>query len=778
MAPLDVPGREGDFARLLEVCANAAGEPARGQIVFVAGDAGSGRSALLRALAADLRAAVPRPILLAGGFVDGRFVAWDEEGPPAEKVAAVVANVVTPAQLLVPYLALLGQVLSKGEAPLELVRAQFEQSERVAPTEFLSRLLRELCRESPVVCIVDDADAAPDGLWGDIVLALGEDALGDLPLVLVLAQEGPPELGRHDDDERDSLYVARRLCGRGHARWHPLAPLEIDDVGRRFGATEPDVAQRLVDVTGGRAGWAAQLWEHWRATGVVIGDGDGDAEPAWRFAPQARERTLDPVGDVLGRRLELLCAGDGGAAQRARELLVCAALEGRTFTAEAVARALGRESDEVIDLLDDHLVHDDEHPDGLVLELGSVGIDDGRGTRHLWLYRFESALHWLTLCHHHDLPEERRRELARALAASLTALYGERTTRVTAVLARLWHIAGDEGSALRLRQVADAGASREVILWRAQALLEGPDPDERADRRRASQLLIAAADELVRAGSSEDGLRLAQAAYRLAPLRRDRAEALYLTGVHQLRVGSIEHARIQLSLALELRRKLGDRLGEARAGHALAVALSRKGANDEACAELDRALGVLRELGDRAGEADVRHSLANAALERGAHDETREHLSRALELLSELDDRRGEADTRLRIARLDMEQGALAGAREELTRALELYREIGDRRGEADARHNMARIDAEEGAHEEARRALIHVLDVYRELGDAHGEAATRHALAGIAAQQGEVRQARRQLQRVLELGRQLADDGIVAAATDGLAVLDGAPQA
>ena len=67
MAPLDVPGREGDFARLLEVCANAAGEPARGQIVFVAGDAGSGRSALLRALAAALRDADAIPIVLAGG---------------------------------------------------------------------------------------------------------------------------------------------------------------------------------------------------------------------------------------------------------------------------------------------------------------------------------------------------------------------------------------------------------------------------------------------------------------------------------------------------------------------------------------------------------------------------------------------------------------------------------------------------------------------------------------------------------------------------------------
>ena len=118
--------------------------------------------------------------------------------------------------------------------------------------------------------------------------------------------------------------------------------------------------------------------------------------------------------------------------------------------------------------------------------------------------------------------------------------------------------------------MADNGVSREVILWRARTVLDAPDPHDHAGRRRASQLLIAAADELFHSGPFTDGLRFAEAAHRLAPLRGDQAEALRLSGHHQAMLGEYEQARETLRRARPLFRELGDRSGEADARRALA----------------------------------------------------------------------------------------------------------------------------------------------------------------------------------------------------------------
>jgi hypothetical protein len=86
--------------------------------------------------------------------------------------------------------------------------------------------------------------------------------------------------------------------------------------------------------------------------------------------------------------------------ERARRLLACAALEGRQFTAPAIAAARGWDIDDTIDLLDDVLIYDDEDsPDGFFIDTGFVAVAHERGTRHLASYRFARELDWMTLRH-------------------------------------------------------------------------------------------------------------------------------------------------------------------------------------------------------------------------------------------------------------------------------------------------------------------------------------------------------------------------------------------
>ena len=784
---IDVPGREGDLARLQAAFAHAARVGGAGQTLYVTGAPGSGRTALLRAFAEQLAGQDDAPTLLAGGFESGRFVSWDDSGPPPQRVTAIVEKVVSLPQGLIPYAALLGSAMARGEAPLALVRTLFERSERVDPAQFMALLIGELATEGPVVLLVDDADHAPGGLWGDVVIELAARVAGDRPLLFVLAIERPAQLDRHEDDEPESLYVARRLRGHAHAaRWVTLDAVSVEAVETWTGPAAPDVLERLLSVTGGRAAWAAQLWRHWRASGMLIpGDaadaGDdagadadtGEAPAPWRFAEGGRERTLDPFEDVLGGRLKQLVSGDE-TVEAVRGLLAHAALEGPVFTADAIARVLRRDRDEVIDLLDDMLVHDDAHPGGVVHETGAIDVvDQHGGRRHLWLYRFAHALDWLTLAHR-GLGQPERRAAARDLARALVDVYGG-PHYVAGTLARLHELAGDEAPARRYRQMADAGADRAVTRWRAEALLARPDPRDRPDRRRASQVMLAVARSLSSSGPHADGLRFAQAAYRLAPLREDRAEALHVAGVCHFRLGAYDDARHSLNLALALSRELGDRKGEADVRVALALIIGRQGGREEARTELSFVLDVYRLLGDRDAEAATRHSIAGFDLALGAPAQARVHLVAILRLAVEDEDRRAAAGTRLQIARLDMEHGSFDEARRQLDAALETYRELGDRNGEADARHNLARLGIELGSLDEARREFMRVLGVYRELGDRVGEAATRHSLAAIAMEQRVYEKARRELTHVLELGRALQDDDIVQTALNGLEVVEAA---
>ena len=766
---IDLPGRDRDLARLTAAYERVARTGA-GQTLYVTGAPGSGRTALLRAFAADLTRRDEPPTLLTGAFENGRFVSWDDTGPPPERVTAVVEKVVWLPEALVPYAALVGLAMSRGPAAVELVRELFGQSDRIAPTAFLPLLMDTLCAEGPVVLLVDDADRAPGGLWGDAVLDLGERVAGDHPLLFVLAIDRPAQLDQHEDDEPESLYLARRLRGRARARWVTLDLVPIDVLEAWTGPAAPDVLERMFATTGGRAAWAADLWRHWRAAGVVVAaEGEDDGPGRWTFAEGGRERTLDAFDDVLGRRLTAIA---GENVEAVRELLAHAALEGPVFTADAVARALRRDRDEVIDLLDDRLLHDAAHPAGVVHEAGAIDVTDERGApRHLWLYRFHATLDWLTLGLH-GLDESRRRSAARTLAQALIDVYGG-PHYVAETLARLYELAGDEEAARRHRRLADAGADRSVLLWRAEELLARAVPQERPGRNRAVAILLAAARSLSSDGPYEDGRRFALAAYRLAPVREDRAEAQYLAGVHAFKLAEYDNARHALNLALALYRELADEKGQADVRAALALIDSRRGAHEVARSELAFVLEVYRALGDRDAEGATRQSLANIDIALGEIDRARDNLAALLALQQEDGDEGAAAGTRLRIARVDMEQGRFDDTRSQLTAALEIYRQLGDRHGEADARHNLARLGIELGTLDDARREFMRVLAVYRDLGDLVGQAATRHSLASIAMEQRVYEKARRELTHVLELGRAMEDDDVVQTALDDLEVVN-----
>ena len=163
---------------------------------------------------------------------------------PESKVIPLLEATVSLAEPLVPMAGLVGQVLSKSKAAQQLLQFLSGEKDRADPSVLVWRLLRELCEEGPVACLIDDADRAGSGWWADLILSVAGRIARELPLLLVLAVEGPQALGGHQDDEPDSLFVARKLNARGLATWHSLAPLTVGELERELDAAAPVPAGR------------------------------------------------------------------------------------------------------------------------------------------------------------------------------------------------------------------------------------------------------------------------------------------------------------------------------------------------------------------------------------------------------------------------------------------------------------------------------------------------------------------------------------------------------
>jgi tetratricopeptide (TPR) repeat protein len=774
----DVPGRDGDFAELVEVCSSVCAQGDGGRVVFVAGSSSSGRGPLLRALAKQIAHTPGGPTVFAGRFADGLYVASDDDpaararlfatlkrfGEAGEWIAGLLGDVG------VPYAGLIAQVLARSDKPLALLDGL---SARPQTFELAPRVLRLRCKQGPILCVVDDADQAHSGgVWADLILGLADRIIRSLPLVLILGVDGPEQLGDHQDDEADSLYVARALTGDGLASWHPLPPVGLKQLRRYTGRAAPEVVTSLLTITRGEPLLAGALWREWQRDGVV----QDLSQTGWRFAAGSRDVMLDEVDEVLGTRLKQLVGDDlGDVAKleflaRVRRVLVYGALEGRRFTAAAIANTLGIDPDDFIDFLDDTLTTGAKRPDGLLLEDGWVHVRDESGSRSLAMYRFTSMLDWLTLARHVPVDQQL---VAKQLADALATLYEGQSYLIAHTLTRLYTLATLRDRAGHYQRMADTSTSREIILWRACSVLDGDEPTDRSSRRRASQILIAAANELFHTGPFSDGLKFAEAAFSLAPLRSDQAHALYLTATHRRRLGYHATVRTEFLAALELFRELGDRAGEAAARHSLADLDFDLGDYEKARTQCLAVLELHRQLGDRNSEAATRHVLANIDYEQGKYEKARTEYLAILKLRRQAGDRNGEAAVRHSLANIDRAQGKYEKARTEYLAILELRRQLGDRDGEALVRHSLANIDYEQGKYDKARTEYLAVLELHRQLGDRDGEVITRQSLANIDYEQGKYEKARTEYLAVLELRRQLGDRDGEATTRHALATID-----
>jgi ABC-type transport system substrate-binding protein/DNA-binding SARP family transcriptional activator len=458
----------------------------QGQVAFVAGDAGSGKSSLLQAFAAQ-----------AGERYDGLLVAWGScnafsgRGDPylpfrdilntltGEVETPWAAGAITTGQArtlwenmpasidalldrapdllgtFVPRLPLLarGSRALPGDSPL--LRRLNDQAgkapllpgelEQVQLFEQLTAMLRELAAARPMVLLVDDfqwADSGSISLFFHLGRRLAESR------IFLIGAYRPDELGtgpgmvegRHP--LRQLLDEFQRLYGDVQLDLNQAQGREFVDayLDSHFEQFDERFRTILFDRTGGHPLFMVEIVRDLQERGDLFQDEAG----GWRANPALELENLPArVEGVIGARI-------GRLEDDLRELLALAAVEGEAFTVQVLARTLGKDERGLLRTLSRDL----ERQHRLVREQAAVKV----GQHNLFRYRFAHALFQQYL--YDDLGVAERQLLHGDVAAALEAIYAGRTDEIAVELAHHYVAAGAGEKALPHLLIAGDEARR------------------------------------------------------------------------------------------------------------------------------------------------------------------------------------------------------------------------------------------------------------------------------------------------------------------------------
>jgi adenylate cyclase len=555
--------------------------------------------------------------------------------------------------------------------------------------EQYTNVIRALAQKRPLLLVLDDLQWADSASMG-LLFRLGRRIADSR--ILIVGTYRPEEVALGRAGERHPLQkvlaefkryrgdvcvdLDRTQQAEGRRFVDALLDSEPNRLGQAFRAA-------MYGHTGGHPLFTVELLRDMQERGALVQDGQGrwveDRSLNWELLPTRVEGVIE---ERIGRLEEEL-----------REVLRVASVEGEDFTAQVVARVREMNERDLVRRLSREL--DRQHR--LVQEEGMAHIREQR----LSLYRFRHNLFQKYL--YNDLGQAEREWLHEDVGNVLEALYGEQVDEIVVQLA--WHFerAGVRDKARHYLQRAGEQAWRryaydEAVAYLGRALALTPQTEH-----AARYALLSARERAYETRGVRDAQRADLAALQgLAETLDDdgrRAEvALRQAGYAEATSdfpASIAAAQRAIDLA---QHKIGDsQVADGLVAEAHLVwgrALWQQGDFDSARTQLGEALGVARRASLRPVETKSLRTLGNISAQQGDYGEARTYYQESLRICREIGDRLAEAGALNNLGIISIYQGDCAKAESYLEQALRNSREIGDRPGEERAFSNLAHVRA------------------------------------------------------------------------------------
>lgn len=522
----------------------------QGNILLVVGEAGSGKTMLVREFVRQAQSRYPELVSAAGysnaftGVGDpylpfreilyqlsGDIQAHWKAGSFSRQYALNLWNMIPiTCQSLLTYGPDLIDTIIPGQTLLELAASyakaqpawytdlkeywQYKQQhsggavQQVNLFSQITAVLHQIANQAPLLLFLDDLQWADSGTIG-MLFHISKQIPGSR--ILLIGAYRSEEVGLTQEDSRNPLIPILHEIQSSYG--DIIISLDAT-LGRSFVeeliASEPNALddafhEQLFSLTGGHALFTVELLRNMQESGALVRDGRG----MWVMRSDFHLETLQPQTEgVIAQRISRL-------PQNLQRILTLAAIEGEIFTAEIIAAVEGLPVSQVVSLLSDQL--DKQHR--LVRPLQIRWQDD----QSISTYRFR---HFLIQKYMYTyLDDIHRSHLHNQVGGEMEKIAGENKTKYAVYLARHFHQANQVKKALIYYSLAGERAVGMSAYPEAinhfevaiKMLLSLPEDPARNEKELDLQLQLGVTCQAVMGFANEKVGQAYQRAWELSP---------------------------------------------------------------------------------------------------------------------------------------------------------------------------------------------------------------------------------------------------------------------
>ena len=566
--------------------------------------------------------------------------------------------------------------------------------------EALSQLLIFLADEEPLVLFLDDvhwADTATLELLHYVARTTSSHPL------MILASYRPEDLLPEGEEQVHPLTeTMRRMSREGLYDQVEVEGVSAEDLGemlrsifRRVGFSA-EFRSSLYRETGGNPFFVLEVLRLLKEQGEIF-----EQSGTWRNQRGiTREDIPSRVYDVVIRRVSRL-------GEEERELLQTASVQGDRFDSEALSVLVGMDRMEVLRTL------------GRLERVHQVVRSEAEG------YVFSHTKIREVL--YDETAPELRRVYHVALADYLEDKQGTDSERIVSVLAHHFYSGEAYGRALPYLRRAGEKATGLFAY------------------RQAGRYYTQGLEALEKAREIEDW----------EALQRD---FLYLLGLAHKNLGEWKDALEILERSMSLAQDMGDTKAYAQAMEHMGAIQHQRGELESALEYYGQALEAVEQTGDLEGQCRVLNNTGIVYHERSEWDQVLSCYRRALEISREIEDQEQMADVLMNLGILFQMKGQLEEARTHYSQCIRTYRDLEDDRGLARVLHNVGMLYADLKEWDNAQRFYTRSLELAKKTRDLPLQASTYLNETEVFLGMSDLRDARRSCVRALEQYGKLDD--------------------